>query len=149
MYRGVLPVRARVRGPVRSRIHFFWEFPVRGCVPAIFCSRARAARRVFPATDAAGGASSGPCKRVKPCLTGCWILEVAPYGYNLYPIPHESTAFPHATGSDPVAVCDRARSRPHLIVERNGQYRPAVRDRTAGVGQRRREWRESDRRGAT
>src|SRR3954469_21469957 len=138
MYRGVLPVRARVRGPVRSRIHFFWEL-VRGRVPA---------PHVFPATDAAGGASSGPCKRVKPCLTGCWILEVAPYGYNLYPIPHESTAFPHATGSDPVAVCDRARSRPHLIVERNGQYRPAIRHRTAGVGRRRRERRESDCRGA-
>ena len=32
MYRGVLPVRAIVRGPVRSRIHFFWEIPVRGRV---------------------------------------------------------------------------------------------------------------------
>src|SRR5439155_20295394 len=68
---------------------------------------ATAARRINPATDAAGGASSGPCERVNPQLTGRRILEVAPYGYNLYPNPHESTAFPHGTGVDPVAVRDR------------------------------------------
>src|SRR5450759_5021871 len=61
---------------------------------------ATAARRVNPATDAAGGASSGPCEQVNPQSTGRRILEVAPYGYNLYSNLHESTAFPHATGPD-------------------------------------------------
>jgi len=37
VYRGDMPVRARGRGPMRSWTHFFWEFPVRGCVPAILC----------------------------------------------------------------------------------------------------------------
>src|SRR5207237_1500895 len=76
----------------------------------ISCARLRA-RDVFsmprrlhavwiPATFAAGGASSGPRERFNPQLTGRRILEVAPYGYNLYPNPHESTAFPHAAGVD-------------------------------------------------
>jgi len=39
MYRGDLPVRTSMRGPVWSRTHFFWELPVRGCVPAILCAR--------------------------------------------------------------------------------------------------------------
>src|SRR3984893_15454756 len=87
---------------------------------------ATAARRVNPATDAAGGASSGPCERVNPQLTGRRILEVAPYGYNLYPNPHESTAFSHATGPDPVTVRDHSAFFAHVIVERYGQNRPAV-----------------------
>src|SRR2546421_11564639 len=96
---------------------------------------ATAARRVNPATDAAGGASSGPCERVNPQLTGRRILEVAPYGYNLYPNPHESTAFPHATGVDPVAVRDRPCAPAHATVERDGQHRPALCHRPSRVGQ--------------
>src|SRR5437762_5044082 len=110
---------------------------------------ATAARRMDPATDAAGGASSGPCERVNPQLTGRRILEVAPYGYNLYPNPHESTAFPHATGADPVAVCDRPCAGPHSVMERNGEHRAALRHRSIGVGQRRRQRGEGHRGGAT
>src|ERR1700682_2951823 len=105
---------------------------------------ATAARRVNPATDAAGGASSGPCERVNPQLTGRRILEVAPYGYNLYSNPHESTAFSHATGPDPVAVRDRSGIFAHVIVERNGQHCPALRNRTTGLGQRGGERREGN-----
>src|SRR5205085_1617230 len=105
----------------------------------ISCARLRA-RDVFsmprrlhavwiPATFAAGGASSGPRERVNPQLTGRRILEVAPYGYNLYPNPHESTAFPHAAGVDPVAVRDRPCARTHPVVERHGQHRAALRHR--------------------
>src|SRR5256886_11371741 len=132
MYRADVSVRARWRGPMWSRTHFFWELPVRGCVPAFFA--ATAARRMNPATDAAGGASSGPCERVNPQLTGRRILEVAPYGYNLYPNPHESTAFPHATGVNPLAVRDRARPASDSPVERDGQYRPALCHGAGGVG---------------
>src|SRR5712671_4372936 len=133
MYRGDLPVRTTVRGPVRSGTHFFGIFLCEAACLRLFA--ATAARRINPATDAAGGASSGPCERVNPQLTGRRILEVAPYGYNLYSNPHESTAFPHATGSHPVAVCHRPRSRTHVIVERNGQHRPSFRDGPARLGQ--------------
>jgi len=40
VYWGDMPVRARWRGPMRSGTHFFVDFPVRGCVPAmLFCCR--------------------------------------------------------------------------------------------------------------
>src|SRR5450756_2488128 len=55
---------------------------------------ATAARRVNPATDAAGGASSGPCELVNPQSTGRRILEVAPYGYNLYPVSYTHLTLP-------------------------------------------------------
>src|SRR6266404_6924820 len=122
---------------------FFGNYLCEAACLRIFA--ATAARRVNPATDAAGGASSGPCERVNPQLTGRRILEVAPYGYNLYPNPHESTAFSHATGPDPVAVRDRSGILAHVIVERNGQHRSPIRDRTTGLGQRGGERREGDR----
>src|SRR6266576_1150978 len=108
-----------------SGTHFFGYFLCEAaCLRWLFA--ATAARRMDPATFAAGGASSGPSERVNPQLTGRRILEVAPYGYNLYPNPHESTAFPHATGPDPVAIRDHSGPVAHFTVERNGQYRPAV-----------------------
>src|SRR6266566_4859374 len=113
---------------------FFGNYLCEAACLRIFA--ATAARRINPATDAAGGASSGPCERVNPQLTGRRILEVAPYGYNLYPNSHESTAFPHATGVDPVAVCDRPCTRSDPVMERNGQHRPALRNGPIGVGQR-------------
>src|SRR5712672_1667791 len=125
-----------------GRVIFFGNYLCEAACPRLFA--ATAARRINPATDAAGGASSGPCERVNPQLAGRRILEVAPYGYNLYSNPHESTAFPHATGPDPVAVRHHSGPVAHSTVERNGQYRLAVRDRTTGLGQRGSEWRESD-----
>src|SRR6266566_4115361 len=114
MYRGDLPVRTPVRGPVRSRIHFFWEFPVRGCVPAIIC---RDGCTPYQSCDGCRRRCVFRSMRARqPQLTGRRILEVAPYGYNLYPNPHESTAFPHATGVDPVAVCDRPCARSDPVV---------------------------------
>src|ERR1700693_213245 len=121
---------------------FFGNYLCEAACLRIFA--ATAARRIHPATDAAGGASSGPCERVNPQLTGRRILEVAPYGYNLYPNPHESTAFSHATGPDPVAVRDRSGFFAHVIVERNGQHRSPIRDRTTGLGQRGGERREGN-----
>src|SRR6185437_12094869 len=126
-----------------GRVIFFGNYLCEAACPRLFA--ATAARRINPATDAAGGASSGPCERVNHQLAGRRILEVAPYGYNLYPNPHESTAFPHATGPDPVAVRDRPRTGPDLTVERDGQHRAALRHRAGGVGQRGGEWREGDR----
>src|SRR5438034_10526172 len=116
-----------------SGTHFFGYFLCEAaCLRWLFA--ATAARRMDPATFAAGGASSGPSERVNPQLTGRQILEVAPYGYNLYPNPHESTAFPHATGVDPVAVCDRPCARSDPVVGRDGQHRPPLCDRSVGVG---------------
>src|SRR6266568_9568117 len=117
---------------------FFGNYLCEAACLRIFA--ATAARRINPATDAAGGASSGPCERVNPQLTGRRILEVAPYGYNLYPNPHESTAFPHAIGVDPVAVRDRPCTPAHAIVERNSQHRCSLRYRPIGMGQRGSEW---------
>src|SRR4029077_1860710 len=130
-----------------GRVIFFGNYLCEAACPRLFA--ATAARRINPATDAAGGASSGPSERVNPQLAGRRILEVAPYGYNLYPNPHESTAFSHATGPDPVAVRDRSSIFAHVIVERNGQHRSPIRDRTTGLGQRGGERRESDRSGAS
>ncbi len=121
---------------------FFGNYLCEAACPRLFA--ATAARRINPATDAAGGASSGPCERVNRQLTGRRILEVAPYGYNLYSIPHESTAFPHATGPDPVAVRHCPGPRAHTFVGRNGQNGPAVRHRTTGLGQLSGEWREGN-----
>src|SRR3954471_23311007 len=151
--RGVPGRHAGARSMARTDVvvnSFFLEIScawLRACESLM--DAATAARRMIPATDAAGGASSGPSERVNPRLTGRWILEVAPYGYNLYPNPHESTAFPHATGAHPLAVCDRPRSGPHPPVERNGQHRRPVRHRRVGVGQRGRERRTSNRGGAS
>src|SRR3954467_10627984 len=145
--RGVPGGHAGARSVARTDVvvnSFFLEIScarLRACESLM--DTATAARRMIPATDAAGGASSGPRDRVNPWLTGRWILEVAPYGYNLYPNPHESTAFPHATGADPLAVCDRPRSRPHRFMERNGQHRRPFRDGWFCMGQRRGEWRKS------
>src|SRR6266480_745806 len=143
MYRADVSVRARWRGPMWSRTHFFGNYLCEAACLRFFA--ATAARRMNPATDAAGGASSGPCERVNPQLTGRRILEVAPYGYNLYPNPHESTAFPHATGVNPLAVRDRARPASDSPVERDGQHCPALCNGSGGVGQRCRKRRESDR----
>src|SRR6476619_546606 len=100
---------------------------------------ATAARRVDPATDAAGGASSGPCEPGRPQSAGRRILEVAPYGYNLNLNPHESTPVPHASRPDPVVVRDRTGVSAHAVVERDGQYGPAISERENGLGQRRRQ----------
>src|SRR5437868_14838417 len=135
MYGAGVSMRARWRGPMLSGTHFFGY----SCARLRACDgffAATAARRVIPATFAAGGASSGPSERVNPQLTGRQILEVAPYGYNLYPNPNESTAFPHATGADPVAVCDCPGTGPDPVMEWNGEHRPALRDGAVGVGQR-------------
>jgi hypothetical protein len=67
-------------------------------------------------------------------LTGRRILEVAPYWYNLYSNPHESTAIPFAPGTDPLFVRDRTRAFAHAFVERNREHRASIRDRTIGMG---------------
>ena len=79
---GVLGRHAGARPMARTDViwySFFVEFScarLRAC-DAFFVA-ATAARRIVPATFAAGGASSGPCERVNPQLTGRRILEVAP-----------------------------------------------------------------------
>src|ERR1700709_396162 len=57
---------------------FFGNYLCEAACPRLFA--ATAARRINPATDAAGGASSGPSERVNRQLAGRRILEVAPYG---------------------------------------------------------------------
>src|SRR6266550_8173035 len=72
---------------------FFWELPVRGCVPAIIC---RDGCTPYQSCDGCRRRCVFRSMRARqPQLTGRRILEVAPYGYNLYSNPHESTAFPH------------------------------------------------------
>src|SRR6476619_5044265 len=80
----------------------------------------------------------------QPWLTGRRILEVAPYGYNLYSNPHESTAIPYAPGTDPLVIRDRTGAFAHAFVERNREHRASPRDRTIGLGQCRCERREGD-----
>src|SRR5215212_1563887 len=101
---------------MRSRIHELWVFRCGGCERG---ESPGAARRVDSATVVAGGASSGPSEPDQPWSTDRRILEVAPYGYNLYLNPHESTPVPYASGPDPLVVRDRASASPHSFMEWN------------------------------
>ena len=128
-----MPSRRMGWGPMLPCTHFLGITKVRGCVPAIssLC-RLHAIESSLRQSPQA----------VRLQVHANWslfvdsllILEVASSGYNLYLTPHESTALPHATGADPVAIRDCPCASTDAVVEWNRQQRGAVRHGSVGVG---------------
>ena len=133
MYRGDMAVRAMCgHGPVWSWSHELLDYVCAAAYRRTFLGRVHAMLTLRQSPQAVRlqvGASASTC-----WLTGRRILEVAPYRYNLYSNPHESTAIPFALGIDPLFVRDRTRAFAHAFVERNREHRASIRDRAIGMG---------------
>ena len=114
MYRGDMPVRAMYwRGPMGSWCHELLDYECAAAYRRTFLGRVHAmlTLRQSPQAVRLQVNASGSTW----WLTGRRILEVAPYRYNLYSNPHESTAIPFAPGTDPLLIRDRTRAFAHAF----------------------------------
>src|ERR1700687_1071707 len=133
MDRGDVAVRAMCgQGPVGSWSHELLDYVCAAAYRRTFLGRVHAMLTLRQSPQAVRLQVSASASTW--WLTGRRILEVAPYRYNLYSNPHESTAIPFAPGPDPLFVRDCTGAFAHAFVERNREHCASICDRTIGLG---------------